>query len=132
VVTSFYLFPVKHLREVTPFIRKASLLNDIGWDVQRPFLGVGVGREAATAAAARRPARRAAAAVPPEAPADADADVTGGRRKRRRACRRDPLARRTPRLPAARRRRPPSRSVVRSALFHSLIQKKRTVLPSCL
>lgn len=30
---------VKYLREVTPYIRKASLLNDIGWDLQRQFLG---------------------------------------------------------------------------------------------
>ena len=40
VVTSFYLFPVKYLREVTPYIRKASLLSDIGWDLQRPFLSM--------------------------------------------------------------------------------------------
>lgn len=30
---------VKYLREVTPYIRKASLLNEIGWDLQRQFLG---------------------------------------------------------------------------------------------
>lgn len=38
VVTSFYV-TVKYLREVTPYIRKASILGDIGWDVQRQFLG---------------------------------------------------------------------------------------------
>lgn len=38
VVTSFYL-TVKYLREVTPYIRKASILSDIGWDLQRQFLG---------------------------------------------------------------------------------------------
>ena len=38
VVTSFYL-AVKYLREVTPYIRKASLLSDIGWELQRQFLG---------------------------------------------------------------------------------------------
>ena len=38
VVSHFYL-AVKYLREVTPYIRKASLLNDIGWDLQRQFLG---------------------------------------------------------------------------------------------
>ncbi|EFX69204.1 hypothetical protein DAPPUDRAFT_301017 [Daphnia pulex] len=30
---------VKYLREVTPYIRKASLLSDIGWELQRQFLG---------------------------------------------------------------------------------------------
>lgn len=38
MVTSFYL-TVKYLREVTPYIRKASILSDIGWDLQRQFLG---------------------------------------------------------------------------------------------
>lgn len=38
VVSHFYL-AVKYLREVTPYIRKASLLNEIGWDLQRQFLG---------------------------------------------------------------------------------------------
>ena len=38
VVTSFYI-AVKYLREVTPYIRKASLLSDIGWELQRHFLG---------------------------------------------------------------------------------------------
>ncbi|KAI9552716.1 hypothetical protein GHT06_020595 [Daphnia sinensis] len=38
VVTSFYI-AVKYLREVTPYIRKASLLSDIGWELQRQFLG---------------------------------------------------------------------------------------------
>ena len=37
VVTSFYL-SVKYLREVTPYIRKTSLLAGIGWEVQKPFL----------------------------------------------------------------------------------------------
>lgn len=64
MVTSFYLFPVKHLREVTPFIRKASLLNDIGWDVQRPFLGVGVGREPSATTPPPPPLRADQRAVP--------------------------------------------------------------------
>lgn len=38
VVTSFYL-SVKYLREVTPYIRKTSLLAGIGWEEQKPFLG---------------------------------------------------------------------------------------------
>ena len=37
VVTSFYV-SVKYLREVTPFIRKATILSDIGWESQKPFL----------------------------------------------------------------------------------------------
>ena len=42
MVTHFYLFPVKYLREVTPFIRKtsASIEKQIGWDFKTPFLGL--------------------------------------------------------------------------------------------
>ena len=38
VIMSFYL-TVKYLREVTPFFRKASVLADLGWELQTGFLG---------------------------------------------------------------------------------------------
>ncbi|XP_018019646.1 beta-2-syntrophin isoform X2 [Hyalella azteca] len=38
VVPSFYL-TVKYLREVTPYFRKASVLADVGWELQTGFLG---------------------------------------------------------------------------------------------
>ncbi|XP_046397362.1 beta-1-syntrophin isoform X1 [Ischnura elegans] len=37
VVTSFYL-SVKYLREVTPYFRKASIISEVGWELQRGFL----------------------------------------------------------------------------------------------
>ncbi|KAG8231578.1 hypothetical protein J437_LFUL011574, partial [Ladona fulva] len=36
-VTSFYL-SVKYLREVTPYFRKASIISEVGWELQRGFL----------------------------------------------------------------------------------------------
>ena len=48
VVTSFYL-AVKYLREVTPYIRKASLLSDIGWELQRQFMGFSNATQQSTA-----------------------------------------------------------------------------------
>lgn len=38
VVPSFYI-AVKYLREVTPYFRKASVMADIGWELQSGFLG---------------------------------------------------------------------------------------------
>ena len=38
VMASFYL-TVKYLREVTPYFRKASIMADIGWELQAGFLG---------------------------------------------------------------------------------------------
>lgn len=38
VVPSFYI-TVKYLREVTPYFRKASVMADIGWELQSGFLG---------------------------------------------------------------------------------------------
>ena len=38
VIPSFYL-SVKYLREVTPYFRKASILADVGWELQTGFLG---------------------------------------------------------------------------------------------
>lgn len=38
VIPSFYL-TVKYLREVTPYFRKASVLADVGWELQSGFLG---------------------------------------------------------------------------------------------
>ncbi|GAB6030415.1 synaptotagmin C2 domain protein, Syn1 [Chamberlinius hualienensis] len=37
VVSSFYL-TVKYLREVTPYFRKTSITNDIGWELSHGFL----------------------------------------------------------------------------------------------
>nr|CAD7458431.1 unnamed protein product [Timema tahoe] len=37
VVTSFYV-TVKYLREVTPYFRKASIISEVGWELQRGFL----------------------------------------------------------------------------------------------
>jgi hypothetical protein len=31
---------VKYLKEVTPFFKKTSLLREIGWELQRGFLGM--------------------------------------------------------------------------------------------
>ncbi|XP_064089395.1 beta-1-syntrophin-like isoform X1 [Macrobrachium nipponense] len=38
VIPSFYV-TVKYLREVTPYFRKASVMADIGWELQTGFLG---------------------------------------------------------------------------------------------
>lgn len=46
VVESFYL-PVKYLREVTPYFRKASIVAEIGWDIQQGFLSRDVSHNAA-------------------------------------------------------------------------------------
>lgn len=32
------LFSVKYLREVTPYFRKASIISEVGWELQRGFL----------------------------------------------------------------------------------------------
>lgn len=32
------LFAVKFLREVTPYFRKASIISEVGWELQRAFL----------------------------------------------------------------------------------------------
>lgn len=37
VVTSLYV-TVKYLREVTPYFRKASIISEVGWELQRGFL----------------------------------------------------------------------------------------------
>lgn len=29
---------MKFLREVTPYFRKASIISEVGWELQRPFL----------------------------------------------------------------------------------------------
>jgi hypothetical protein len=34
----FLLIPVKFLREVTPYFRKASIISEVGWELQRAFL----------------------------------------------------------------------------------------------
>lgn len=33
-----FFFPVKYLREVTPYFRKASIIQEVGWELQRGFL----------------------------------------------------------------------------------------------
>lgn len=35
---SFCLHSVKFLREVTPYFRKASIISEVGWELQRAFL----------------------------------------------------------------------------------------------
>lgn len=35
---SVHLFAVKFLREVTPYFRKASIISEVGWELQRAFL----------------------------------------------------------------------------------------------
>lgn len=30
---------MKYLKEVTPYFRKASLLGELGWDLQKPYMG---------------------------------------------------------------------------------------------
>jgi len=37
VVPSFYV-TVKYLREVTPYFRKASIISEVGWELQKAFL----------------------------------------------------------------------------------------------
>lgn len=34
----FVLVSVKYLREVTPYFRKASIIQEVGWELQRGFL----------------------------------------------------------------------------------------------
>lgn len=34
----FFLISVKYLREVTPYFRKASIISEVGWELQRGFL----------------------------------------------------------------------------------------------
>lgn len=34
----YFLFTVKFLREVTPYFRKASIISEVGWELQRAFL----------------------------------------------------------------------------------------------
>lgn len=36
--SSFFILPVKFLREVTPYFRKASIISEVGWELQRAFL----------------------------------------------------------------------------------------------
>lgn len=38
MIPSFYI-TVKYLREVTPYFRKATVLADLGWELQSGFLG---------------------------------------------------------------------------------------------
>lgn len=38
VNNSYILFLVKYLREVTPYFRKASIISEVGWELQRGFL----------------------------------------------------------------------------------------------
>lgn len=33
-----FVFAVKFLREVTPYFRKASIISEVGWELQRAFL----------------------------------------------------------------------------------------------
>lgn len=33
-----FSFSVKFLREVTPYFRKASIISEVGWELQRAFL----------------------------------------------------------------------------------------------
>lgn len=33
-----YLFSVKYLREVTPYFRKASIISEVGWELQRGYM----------------------------------------------------------------------------------------------
>jgi hypothetical protein len=41
--SSFLYFPVKYLKEVTPYFRKASLLAELGWDLQKEYMPAGEG-----------------------------------------------------------------------------------------
>lgn len=34
----FFFISVKFLREVTPYFRKASIISEVGWELQRAFL----------------------------------------------------------------------------------------------
>ena len=34
-----FLITVKFLKEVTPYFRKASIISEVGWELQRAFLG---------------------------------------------------------------------------------------------
>jgi len=34
-----WIFLVKYLKEVTPYFRKASLLAELGWDLQKEYMG---------------------------------------------------------------------------------------------
>ncbi|KYM77525.1 Beta-1-syntrophin, partial [Atta colombica] len=38
ILTTRFLVAVKYLREVTPYFRKASIIQEVGWELQRGFL----------------------------------------------------------------------------------------------
>ncbi|KAL1398335.1 hypothetical protein pipiens_009055, partial [Culex pipiens pipiens] len=49
---------LKFLREVTPYFRKASIISEVGWELQRAFLcPLGPGASSPPAAAPRSPPR---------------------------------------------------------------------------
>jgi len=50
------IVPVKFLREVTPYFRKASIISEVGWELQRAFLS-GCGSAATPAPTPRSPQR---------------------------------------------------------------------------
>ena len=37
-IIDIFLISVKFLREVTPYFRKASIISEVGWELQRAFL----------------------------------------------------------------------------------------------
>lgn len=52
------LFSVKFLREVTPYFRKASIISEVGWELQRAFLcPLGPGAPSASPPAPKSPPR---------------------------------------------------------------------------
>lgn len=56
------MFAVKFLREVTPYFRKASIISEVGWELQRAFLcplgpGATPGSSSASPPAPRSPPR---------------------------------------------------------------------------
>lgn len=38
ILIVFIIISVKYLREVTPYFRKATIISEVGWELQRGFL----------------------------------------------------------------------------------------------
>lgn len=58
IIEFSFFFAVKYLREVTPYFRAASIISEVGWELQRGFLS------AAPPPPAVRPRRPDARLVP--------------------------------------------------------------------
>jgi len=40
IINCYFIVSVKYLREVTPYFRKATIISEVGWELQRGFLSL--------------------------------------------------------------------------------------------